>query len=42
MYCKLEFPHSPDAQLCIASQVDLQVKNIKIITIITGMNYQTI
>ncbi len=28
MYCKLEFPHSPDAQLCIAIHVETQVKNI--------------
>ena len=28
MYCMLEFPHSPDAQLCIAIHVETQFKNI--------------
>ena len=42
MYCKLEFPHSQDAQLCIAIHVETQVKNIIIKKIISRENYWTI
>ena len=43
MYCKLEFPHSPDARLCIAIHVETQVKNIIIKEdYYQGKNYWTI